>query len=358
MKFLILCSFLFGFLVSNSSFASPPIERVKVAPGFKISVYATNVENARSLALGKDGVVFVGSRSAGNVYALLPDKNKDGKSDAVKVLAKNLNSPNGVAYRNGDLYIAEISQLRRIQKVDEKLDKETIPEVWGPSFPTDTHHGWKYIAFGPDGWLYVPVGAPCNVCDKDANLYAAIHRVSPDGKKRELVAKGIRNTVGFDWNPDTKELWFTDNGRDWMGDTIPPCELNKVSKSQEHFGFPFCHGIISDPEYGKNVVCTQKYTTPLHDFPAHSAPLGMKFVKQPKGILVAEHGSWNRTDPVGYQVTFIDFSGAKPKATAFLSGFLRGSSAWGRPVDVLELPDGSILISDDKADAVYRVTKE
>lgn len=338
------------------SLANPPIERVKLAPGYKISVYASEVKNARSLAMGKDGVVFVGSRKAGNVYALLPDKNKDGKSDGVVVLAKDLEQPNGVAYRNGDLYIAEISRLRVIRNVDSNL-KLSEPEVWGPAFPKETHHGWKYIAFGPDGWLYVPVGAPCNVCEKDPDLFAAIHRVSPDGKKRELVAKGVRNTVGFDWHPETKELWFTDNGRDWMGDEIPPCELNKVSKKQEHFGFPYCHGIISDPEFGKSVVCTDAYSKPLHEFPAHSAPLGMEFLSA-KEIWVAEHGSWNRTDPVGYQVTKIDLSGSKPKSSVIATGFLRGSSAWGRPVDILRLNDNSVLVSDDAAGAVYRITKE
>jgi glucose/arabinose dehydrogenase len=355
MKALLLLAIFSGIFNFTAKAEEPPIQLLSLPAEYKISIYATGVKNARSLTLGKGGVVFVGSRKSDRVHALLPDRNGDGKSDGVKVIAKDLNSPNGVAYKDGDLYIAEISRLRIIRDVENKLEKENIPEFWGPKFPTDTHHGWKFIAFGPDGWLYVPVGAPCNVCDKDLETYAAIHRVSPDGKRRELVAKGIRNTVGFDWHPETKELWFTDNGRDMMGDDIPPCELNKVTKAKENFGFPYCHGIISDPQFGKNTVCTSAFTKPMHEFPAHSAPLGMRFFQKPKGILVAEHGSWNRSEPIGYQVTYIDLSQAKPKAQPFISGFLRGSSAWGRPVDVLEMPDGSILVSDDKADAVYRV---
>jgi glucose/arabinose dehydrogenase len=348
-------------LFTNSSFAEdPPIDRLKVADGFKIGVYASGIEDARSLTLGKDGIVYVGNRGGDKVYAVLPDKNGDGKADAVKQIAEGLNSPNGVAYKNGDLYIAEISRIRVIRGVEKKLDnKNNKTEIWGPEFPTETHHGWKFIAFGPDGWLYVPVGAPCNVCDKDPNLFAAIHRVSPDGKKRELVAKGVRNTVGFDWNPDTKELWFTENGRDWMGDEIPPCELNVVKKMGAHYGFPHCHGDVPDPEFGKGKKCAD-YVAPEHKFPAHSAPLGMRFLRKNtslKGkILAAEHGSWNRSTPIGYQVTLIDPKNGKAEAKPFISGFLRGSSAWGRPVDIQELEDGSILVSDDKAGAIYRVT--
>lgn len=348
-------------LISVLSLAAPPIERIQAPTGFTVSLYA-EAEGARSLALGSDGTVYVGTRDE-KVFALLPDNNGDGKSDRVVTLADDLDTPNGVAFKDGDLYIAEVSRILRIKKVDPT--KKAKPEPWGPRFPTETHHGWKFIAFGPDGWLYVPVGAPCNSCLKDQNTYAAIHRVSPDGKKREIVARGVRNTVGFDWHPDTKELWFTDNGRDWLGDDIPPCELNRVKKAGEHFGFPFCHGrSVSDPEFGKERKCAD-FAPPIHEFPAHSAPLGMRFLRRQRApflrdtVLVAEHGSWNRSTPIGYQVTAVTVSkdggkGAKP----FLTGFRRGSSAWGRPVDILELPDGSILVSDDKAGAVYRVTYE
>jgi glucose/arabinose dehydrogenase len=337
----------------------PPIDRLKVADGYKLNVYATDIEDARSLTLGKDGVVYVGNRSGDKVYAVLPDKNGDGRADGVKQIVEGLTSPNGVAYKNGDLYIAEISRIRVIRDVEKKLgNKNNKTEIWGPEFPTDGHHGWKFIAFGPDGWLYVPVGAPCNVCDKEPDLYAAIHRVSPDGKKRELVAKGVRNTVGFDWHPDTKELWFTDNGRDWMGDDIPPCELNRVAKMGAHYGFPACHGNVLDPKFGKGKKC-ESFVAPEMHFPAHSAPLGMRFIRKEKGlkgkILAAEHGSWNRTNPIGYQVTLIELKNGKAQSKPFVSGFLRGSGAWGRPVDVLELDNGDILVSDDKAGAIYRV---
>lgn len=346
------------FLLPSFVFAAddPPIERLKVGAGYKVSVYANEVPDARSLALGKDGVVFVGNRGGDKVFALLPDKNGDGRSDGVKTIAKGLESPNGVAYKDGDLYIAEISRILVIRGVDKKLNQLNIPEPWGPSFPKEGHHGWKFIAFGPDGWLYVPVGAPCNVCDREPNLFAALHRVSPDGKKRELVAKGIRNTVGFDWQPGSKELWFTENGRDWMGDDIPPCELNRVTKIGAHYGFPVCHGGVLDPKFGEGKDC-KEFVPPVYKFPAHSAPLGMRFLRKKKNtLLVAEHGSWNSTNPIGYQVTQIDLN-AEGGATAkpILTGFLRGSSAWGRPVDVLELNDGNILVSDDAAGAVYRL---
>lgn len=340
----------------------PPIDRLKVAAPYKISVFASGVKNARSLTLGKNGTVFVGSRTEGKVYALLPDKNADGRSDGVRVIAQGLNSPNGVAFKDGDLYIAEISRIRVIRGVEAKLQQENSPELWGPEFPTSEHHGWKFIAFGPDGWLYMPVGAPCNNCLEDPNLYAAIHRISPDGKRRELVAKGIRNTVGFDWHPDSKNLWFTENGRDWMGDDIPACELNELKKIGSHFGFPHCHAGVKDPEFGKQKDC-QDFVAPMHEFPAHSAPLGMRFLTKQKAkgyfMLVAEHGSWNRSKPIGYQVTKLQQGPeGKISSSPLVTGFLRGSSAWGRPVDVLELPDGTILLSDDKADAVYRLTAQ
>ncbi len=352
--------FLLLSLTAAAASAEPKLDQLKIDPGFKISLYAYPVKDARSMAMGPDGIVFVGTKSEGSVYALMPDKNGDGKSDAIIPVAKNLNSPNGVAFKGGDLFVAEIDRILRFKNIAKNL-RAAKPETWGPSFPDKAHHGWKYIAFGPDGWLYVPVGAPCNICLEKPDLFAAIHRISPDGKKRELVASGVRNTVGFDWSPSDKSLWFTDNGRDWMGDDLPPCELNRVAKNGKNYGFPYCHGTgVLDPEFGKGKNC-KDYVPPKHEFPAHSAPLGMKFItKNPalKGsILVAEHGSWNRSTPIGYQVTKIQINGDKAvKASPFLSGFLKGSSAWGRPVDILEMEDGSILISDDEAGAIYRAS--
>ena len=343
------------------SFAAdaPKLDGLKIANGRKISVYAYPVPGARSLTLGKDGRVFVGSREKSEVYALLPDSDGDGKSDGIKVVAKGMDTPNGVAYRNGELFVAEVDQVYRIAGAD--TDQPEKPQPWGPKFPDKSHHGWKFIAFGPDGWLYVPVGAPCNICHEDENLFAAIHRVSPDGKTRELVARGIRNTVGFDWQGN--DLWFTENGRDNMGDNIPADELNRVSKAGQHFGYPFCHaGDILDPEFGKGKKCAD-YTPPAAKFAAHAAALGMRFLKNQKNksinghALVALHGSWNRSAPIGYEVVQVAMDGKKAgKVTPFVSGFLQGREVTGRPVDVLELADGSILISDDQADAVYRVS--
>ncbi|HMN69762.1 MAG TPA: PQQ-dependent sugar dehydrogenase [Bdellovibrionales bacterium] len=338
------------------------LDKLKMPAHLKLTVFADKVKNARSMTSGPDGLVFVGTRGEGSVYALLPDKNGDGKSDGTVTIAKDLNSPNGVAFKNGDLYVAEIDRVLLFKDIAKTYTTKPKPVAWGPSFPSDKHHGWKFIAFGPDGWLYVPVGAPCNLCLENPDLYAAIHRVSPDGKKRELVARGVRNTVGFDWQPGSGDFWFTDNGRDWMGDDKPPCEMNRLSKLGEHFGYPHCHGAdLLDPEYGKGKQCSS-YTPMLHGFTPHSAPLGMRFIKNEKiagkgAILIAEHGSWNRSTPVGYQITRLKVDGARvASADNFITGFLQGRKAWGRPVDLLELPDGSVLISDDYADAIYRLT--
>lgn len=344
--------------------AEIPLNKLQLAEGWKASVFADGVTNARSMTQGANGVIFVGTREEDRVYAVLPDKNGDGKSDGVKVVAKGLHSPNGVAYKNGDLYIAEVSRILVIRGIDKNLDNPPSPTPWGPSFPDKEHHGWKFIAFGPDGWLYVPVGAPCNICEEDPKTFAAIHRISPDGKKRELVAQGVRNTVGFDWSPSTKNLWFTENGRDMMGDDVPEDELNHVSKKGMHFGYPYCHASgIADPEFGKGKTCAN-YTPPEAKFGAHTAALGMRFLRHQKDpamngtILAALHGSWNRTVPQGYQVMQVKFKSAKAQPPEpFLTGFLEGKAAWGRPVDVLELTDGSILVSDDKVGAVYRLTR-
>jgi glucose/arabinose dehydrogenase len=338
--------------------AEPDLHNLKVAPGYQVNVYA-EAPGARSLTLGKDGTVFVGTQAEGKVYALLPDKNGDGKADGVKVVASGLNTPNGVAYKDGDLYIAEISRLKVIHGIDDKLGQENQAETWGPTFPPDRHHGWKFIAFGPDGWLYVPEGMPCNVCERNPQVYGTISKVSPDGKQKTVVATGIRNTVGFDWEGGS--LWFTDNGRDNLGDNIPPDELNHLAKAGENFGFPYCHGgDIPDPEFGSRHSCSE-FVPPVFKFPAHVAALGMRFLHKQKkwkgAILVAEHGSWNRSTPVGYQVVVLEPKGAHGFVShPFLSGFLQGRNVTGRPVDVLELPHGDILVSDDYGGRVYRLS--
>ncbi len=340
-----------------------PLETVKLPPGFSISIYASNVPNARSMTLSPNGTLFVGTRTAGTVYAVL-DRDRDGTADEVIVIAKGLNMPNGVAFRDGALYVAEVSRILRYDRIEASLYNPPAPVVVNRGFPTDRHHGWKFIRFGPDGKLYVPVGAPCNVCNPTDERYAAIWRMEPDGTGLERFARGVRNTVGFDWHPDTNELWFTDNGRDWMGDDQPPDELNRAPRPGLHFGFPYCHGTnVPDPLYGAKRRC-EEFTPPAVELGPHVASLGMRFYtgamfpKSYRGqIFIAEHGSWNRSTPVGYRITLVRLRGNRAVSyDVFADGWLRGGRAWGRPVDVLVMPDGALLVSDDHAGAIYRIS--
>lgn len=339
-------------------------EKVSLPEGFKISVYAEGVKGARSLALSENGVLFVGSRGAGNVYALV-DEDNDFKADQKYLIAEGLNMPNGVALRDGDLYVAEISKVWKFENIEDHLAEPPEPILINDDFPDDGHHGWKHIAFGPDGKLYVPVGAPCNICDEDSTTYSNIMRMNPDGSGLEPYVFGVRNTVGFDWHPETEELWFTDNGRDMMGDNIPPDELNRVREKGQHFGYPFCHGgDIPDPEYGKKRDCDE-FTPPAQKLGPHVAALGMLFYtggmfpeRYKNQILICEHGSWNRSTPIGYRITLVPVQD-NTEATGykvFADGWLEGNQAWGRPVDIIQMPDGSVLVSDDYGDAVYRIS--
>ena len=340
------------------------LDHIVLPPGFSIDVFA-DVEQARSLALGSKGTVFVGSLSRGTVTALV-DRDRDGKADETIVIAEDLNTPNGVAVREGALYVAEISRVLRFDAIEDNLRTPPRPVVINDSFPTDKSHGWKFIAFGPEGKLYVPVGAPCNVCEKGDERYASIMRMDPDGKNLQLFARGVRNTVGFSWHPETKELWFTDNGRDWLGDDQPPDELNRAPAAGMHFGFPYVHGgDILDPEFGKGKR-VEDYTPPARKLGPHVASLGMRFytgnqfpAEYRNSIFIAEHGSWNRSAPIGYRVTLVRLQ----KSTVvsyepFAQGWLRGGKVSGRPVDVLVMPDGALLISDDYAGKVYRIRYE
>ncbi|MDO8836472.1 MAG: sorbosone dehydrogenase family protein [Vicinamibacterales bacterium] len=340
-----------------------PLDTITLPPGFSISVYADNVPNARSLALGPKGTLFVSTRAAGNVYAVR-DTNNDGRADEVVTLATGLNMPNGVAVRDGALYVAEISRVWRYDNIESSLKSPPKPVLINESFPTERHHGWKFIAFGPDGWLYVPVGAPCNVCEREDPRFASIMRMKTDGSGAEVFAGGVRNTVGFDWHPTTKELWFTDNGRDMMGDDLPPDELNRAPSKGLHFGFPYCHaGTIADPEFGSKKPCSA-FVPPARALGPHVAALGMRFytgsmfpAAYRNQVFIAEHGSWNRSTPIGYRVMLAKLSGNTVTGyDVFAQGWLRGSRAWGRPVDVLVMPDGSLLVSDDLAGVVYRIT--
>lgn len=341
------------------SAAAPNLSELRLPAGFAIEVWAGDVANARSMTRSPRGTVFVGTRTGGGrVYAIR--EGEGGKRD-VTVIASGLNSPNGVAFRQGALYVAEIDRITRYDDIDTQLD-QGVAKLRAPvtiaTLPADRHHGWRYIAFGPDDKLYVPIGAPCNVCDRDSDGYSMITRMNPDGSGREVVARGVRNTVGFRWHPKTGDLWFTDNGRDMLGDDTPPCELNRVSRVGEHFGFPFCHGKdVVDPQFGKLGRCDQ-ITQPVQELGPHVAPLGMLFDSEGSAI-IAEHGSWNRAEKIGYRLTRVRLQGNRATGyEEFVGGWLRpDGKVTGRPVDLLALPDGSILVSDDLAGVVYRIYK-
>jgi glucose/arabinose dehydrogenase len=342
--------------------AKTSLDRLSVPPGFGIEIYSTDVPGARSLALSAKGTLFVGTRGEGKVYAVL-DNDRDFKADRVVVLADGLNMPNGVAIHEGDLYVAEVSRILRFADIEGNLSDPPQPAVIATRYPSDQHHGWKFIGFGPDGKLYVPVGAPCNVCLSEEELYATITRLNPDGSGREIFARGVRNTVGFDWHPQTRELWFTDNGRDWLGENRPPDELNRAPRAGLHFGFPFCHASdLPDPELNRHQPCGT-FTPPVLELGPHVAALGMRFYQGAQfperyrgGIFIAEHGSWNRKVPIGYRVMFVRVQDNEPQSyEVFAQGWLRDGVASGRPVDVLVLPDGSLLVSDDKGGRIYRI---
>ncbi|WP_405414731.1 PQQ-dependent sugar dehydrogenase [Maribacter sp. Asnod1-A12] len=334
--------------------------------GFQIDVYARGVDGARSMAMGDNGTLFVGTRTENNVYAI-QDTNEDFKADNIIVL-DTMEVPNGIAMKNGDLYVAQPGSLWKYPNIEDQLGGDLEKELIYDDFPTEFHHGWKYIAFGPDDKLYVPVGAPCNICNRtdEDERFATISRMDPDGSNREIYARGVRNTVGFTWHPDTGQMWFTDNGRDMLGDDIPPCELNTVTKAGQHFGYPFCHGgIVKDPEFGDLHPCSD-FVDPALQLDAHVAPLAIKFYtgdmfpKEYKGkAFIAEHGSWNRSKKVGYRIMMVDIEDGKViNSEIFIDGWLDevAQKATGRPVDLLVLEDGSMLISDDYGDAIYRLS--
>lgn len=352
---------------NNSSYIQ--LETIKLPPGFQIEVWAEDVPDARSLAMSDDGkVIFVGNRQGKNVYALV-DSNGDGKADKKHTLASGLRMPNGVAYKNGDLYVAEVSRILRFKDIVNNLENPSYEVVYD-KYPDKAHHGWKFIAFGPDGMLYVPVGAPCNICKSDEEIFASITRIDVNAThiQPEIFAHGVRNTVGFSWHPQTKELWFTDNGRDMMGDDIPDCELNHAPQKGLHFGYPFWHaGDVKDPEFGDKGKDKSAYVAPAKKLGPHVAPLGMRFYTADQfpneyrnNIFIAKHGSWNRSKKIGYQVTrvILDDNQTPGKEEVFAEGWLDHDSqdVWGRPVDVMQLPDGSLLVSDDMANCIYKIS--
>ena len=350
----------------NALFKKYNLDKIKLPPGFTINVYA-EVPNARSITLSPSGVLYVGNRAEDKVYAVTDD-NKDGKADKVYTIASGLNTPNGVAFKNGHLYIATISSILKLENIEASLAAPPQPKVVYDKFPTDEHHGWKFISFGPDGKLYVPVGAPCNICKSENPVYASITRMNDDGTGFEIFANGIRNSVGFAWHPVTKQIWFTENGRDMMGNDVPSDELNTAAVAGMHFGYPYCHeGNIPDPEFGKGKNCSD-YTAPVQKLGAHVAALGMRFytgnmfgADYLNRVFIAEHGSWNRTEPVGYKLTSVslDETGKSVANNTFAEGWLQpDGKVLGRPVDVEMMQDGSMLVSDDYSGVIYRVTKQ
>ena len=342
------------------------LDSLKVAPGFTLEVFAEGVENARQMAMTDKGSLLVGSRQAGNLYAL-PDRDHDYRADSVITLASGLRRPSGIALKGGDLYVADINLILKFPDIENHVQPRAPFEVVYDKFPSDGSHGWKYLRVAPDGTLTVPVGAPCNICDPKLP-YAAIHSLNLETGKRTLIARGIRNSVGFDYHPVTGELWFTDNGRDMLGNEIPPEELNRVRKPGLHFGYPYIHaGTIPDPQFGKGKKVTD-FEPPVFTMPAHHAALGMTFIRQtvwPKkyhhAVVMAEHGSWNRDPASGYRVmaVLLDESGKPVGYEPLVEGWLEqgwlGSNVSGRPADVLELSDGSLLIADDKGGVIYRL---
>ena len=346
--------------------AQQALKKLNVPEGFSIEVYADDVPNARQMAFGGKGTLYVGSRQAGKIYAVI-DRNGDFKADTVYTVAEDLRLPSGVAFKDGALYVGAVSRILRYDNINDQIEDPPEPVVVTDAYPTDGHHGWKFIAFGPDGKLYVPVGAPCNTCEPDKDIYATITRINEDGSNREIIARGVRNSVGFAWHPETGHLWFTDNGRDWLGDNRPPDELNKLTEKGQHFGYPYRHGSdIWDPELGdKGQSKDQAFQPPARELDPHVAALGMIFYtgsmfppSYKNSILIAEHGSWNRSEKIGYRITKVSLkNGQAGTYQPFVDGWLQpNESVWGRPADLLQLPDGSVLIADDHKGIIYRVT--
>lgn len=340
------------------------LEQLKLPEGFSITIFAKNLPNARTLAISESGVVYVGTRQQGDVYAV-KDSDGDGFAEKRYVIARNLNMPNGVAFKDSNLYVAEVNRIIRFNHIENYLDNPPEPEVIYDKLPSDKHHGWKYLRFGKDNRLYTAVGVPCNICLPEKDIYSSLVRLNKDGSGFEIIARGIRNTVGFDWQPGTNKLFFTENGRDYMGDDLPPDELNKWTEKGQHFGYPFCHaGNVPDPELAGDIKCEQ-FIAPEWKFKAHMAPLGMRFYtgeqfprRFKNQLFVAQHGSWNRSKPHGYRIALVNFKNGKPVSEqAFITGWLaKDDKVLGRPTDIQQLPDGSLLIADDTLGVIYRVT--
>ena len=336
-----------------------PVNTIKVPAGFKVELWASGIDNARAMTWGDKGTLFVSSRGAGNVYAIV---DQNGRRE-VKTIAKGLQMPNGVAFKDGALYVAEISRITKYEGIENNLDSVPQPKVVIDTLPKDLPHGWKYLSFGPDGKLYFNIGAPCNIC-MPPDTHANISRVNPDGTGFEYFAHGVRNSVGFDWHPVTKELYFATHARDWLGEDVPSDRFDTAPKKGLHFGFPYCHqGDILDPEFGKGRACAE-FAAPLIKTGPHVAGNGVEFytgsmfpAEYKNRAFLAQRGSWNRTQKIGFRVMMVTLrTGDVPKYEPFAEGWLQGDKIWGRPVYTKQMKDGSLLIADDYAGAIYRVT--
>ena len=349
--------------------ASDNINKLLVPDGFEISIFASELQSPRQITETSDGHIIVGSKKGSEVIALI-DKNNDGRFIKL-VIANGLQNPAGVAYYKGDLYFAEMDTIWKINQIDSwlKSDHKKLPEkkIFMNDLPSETWHGLKYIDFGPDGNLYIPVGVPCNIClepqTKDPR-FAAIHKYV-DGELI-TVADGVRNSVGFDWHPITNKLYFSDNGRDWLGDDSPACELNLVNKEGSFYGYPYKHAKdVIDPEFGYMIPSVDKeFVDPIAELGAHVAPLGIAFYdgkefpeKYHNSVFIALHGSWNRTKKSGYKVILVklDDNGNYLYQEDFITGWLSNETAWGRPAAPFVMSDGSLLVSDDKHNVIYKV---
>jgi len=352
----------FSILMTGSLHADVRLDLIELPPGFSIEIYAEGVENARQMVRGDRGTIFAGSRQTGTVWAIT-DTDGDQRAEQVRLVDEDLNMPSGIEFLNGSLYVAAVSRILRYDNIESLLDQPPDPVVVTDALPSKKHHGWKYLRFGPDGKLYIPVGVPCNICQEEG--YGEIRRMNLDDSSMETYAVGVRNSVGLAFHPQNGQLWFTDNGRDRLGDDLPADELNFAAQAGMHFGFPYCHqGDLLDKKFGKGKNC-EDYETPVVKLQPHGAALGLAFYtgemfpsEYSGRLFITQHGSWNRSKKVGYQIIVLDVqpSGEVMDVQVFASGWLQNEESWGRPNDVLVMADGALLVSDDQAGVLYRIS--
>lgn len=359
LKFVLFC---FGILLVDTIRADVQLSQIELPPGFSMEIYAEGVENARQMVRGDKGTIFVGSRRAGKLWAIT-DADGDQRAETVRLIDEGLKMPSGVAFMDGALYVGAVDRILRYDNIESNLTQPPEPVVVTTGLPDKEHHGWKYLRFGPDGKLYIPVGIPCNICDEKG--FGEIRRMNRDGSGMEVFAKGVRNSVGLAFHPENAQLWFTENGKDMMGDDIPADELNHAPQAGMHFGTPYCHqGDLLDEEFGKDKNCSD-YTPPVAKLNPHGAALGLTFytgkmfpAEYKNRLFITQHGSWNRSEKSGYQILALDVErpGKVLGTRVFASGWLRNEEVWGRPNDVLVMPDGALLVSDDLANVIYRIS--